>query len=833
MSSAPSHPFILPRKQVIAHIDWADGEHRRSLVKVSSAALQAGDVRTAWLLADRLVRISNRHSAIPYILRASSLARMGKRDEAVADLGIALSIDPENLMLQQALLEIGVSHDRRRAAEMLLAEPRKASQEQAQALTVAAEEGVAAILEGDAGTETLTLELRWRGPQHLHILGTDGQRRLEFELAGAPSQGHAAFPYVARLTLNWPLDCEALAFRPADSRMTFLALPRILYRPGRERPALGRPGAAASLLMVVVPVHDDREATVACLDSLRSAMSGRSDWRAVVIDDASPDRELSGWLREASEQGRFTLLRNALNLGFARSVNRALALRQPDEDVLLLNADTIVPPGAIERLAAAVASAADIGTATPLSNNGEDTSVPRRFAANPMPDAAEIARLDDLARRANAGERIEMPNGVGFCLYVKAAVIERIGPLSLGYGRGYYEDVDFCLRASAAGFRNVCAADVFVGHSGSRSFRGEKAGLVRANLARLERNFPAHRERALAFHRNDPLKPAVQRLEALWLREAPQQPRLVLVQEQVPLWLVRLIANIGGDGRSAVIGRTKAMDGGLVIQLRATGSGMPQQLDVAFAGSAATDPHAIAAELSSFGPSSLLVIDPGEISPAVLAACEMLSMPLSFAVASAFGLAGLPSGRASGPLLVAGPLLRQAAVAAGLPEPAAPRRPAMPPAPERASLRHPGGCLALLAEGDGPPEWELALAIARAMAVSSPDAQIVFAGEPGAGLRPAGALFPSGPMARAETTGWLSAVGVDACVVASRPYGLSDPRSHAWAAAGMPIAYFAPGMVSQADQPHTLLLPLQADDEMIAARVSDWFRDLIAVRASG
>ena len=111
--------------------------------------------------------------------------------------------------------------------------------------------------------------------------------------------------------------------------------------------------------------------------------------RMIVIDDCTPDEDLRALLEERASQGRFTLLKNEENLGFARSVNLALQQRQ-DGDVLLLNADTIVPRGAIDRLAAATHLEADLGTVTPLSNNGEFTSFPRPNTANALDTIEEI-----------------------------------------------------------------------------------------------------------------------------------------------------------------------------------------------------------------------------------------------------------------------------------------------------------------------------------------------------------------------------------------------------------------------------------------------------------
>ncbi len=103
----------------------------------------------------------------------------------------------------------------------------------------------------------------------------------------------------------------------------------------------------ANQVDIIVPVYGNYNATKACLDSLELEGS-KITKRIIVIDDCTPDEDLRALLEERASQGRFTLLKNVENLGFARSVNLALQQRQ-DGDVLLLNADTIVPRGAIDR----------------------------------------------------------------------------------------------------------------------------------------------------------------------------------------------------------------------------------------------------------------------------------------------------------------------------------------------------------------------------------------------------------------------------------------------------------------------------------------------------
>ena len=182
----------------------------------------------------------------------------------------------------------------------------------------------------------------------------------------------------------------------------------------------------------------------------------------MAIDDASPEPELRRYLSELAAAGTIDLLVNETNLGFVGAINRALE-NVLVGDVVLLNSDTIVPPDFVERLANVARSAPDIGTVTPLSNNGDIFSFPIPNDLNPMQSYERILEIDRIASIANAGDVTDVPSGIGFCLYVTRDCLEAIGGLSENFERGYLEDVDLCLRARGKGFRNVCAPSVYVG----------------------------------------------------------------------------------------------------------------------------------------------------------------------------------------------------------------------------------------------------------------------------------------------------------------------------------------------------------------------------------
>jgi glycosyltransferase involved in cell wall biosynthesis len=101
----------------------------------------------------------------------------------------------------------------------------------------------------------------------------------------------------------------------------------------------------------------------------------------------------------------------------------------------------------------------------------------------------------------------DLPTGVGFCFYIRRALIDAIGTFDPAFGLGYGEENDFCLRAVAAGFRNVLCDDAFVLHLGGRSFEGQKATLGPRNLALLQERHPQYLDLVRDYIAADPLRP--------------------------------------------------------------------------------------------------------------------------------------------------------------------------------------------------------------------------------------------------------------------------------------------------------------------------------------
>lgn len=268
---------------------------------------------------------------------------------------------------------------------------------------------------------------------------------------------------------------------------------------------------------VVIPVYRGYAQTIRCIEAVL-ADNARPPGRVVIVDDKSPEPRLSSWLARLAKRGQITLLRNNRNLGFVRSVNRGIA-EAGSRDVVLLNSDTKVVNGWLERLSTAAYAAADIATASPFSNNATICSYPNPMGGT-LPDGLDIRSIDAACRSANSGRIIDLPTTVGFCMYIRRAALDIVGELDARtFGRGYGEEVDFCRRATALGWRHVLACDVFVYHEGAVSF-GANSPHAQRSQDILHTRYPDYDADVKSFVNLDPALPARFALTAALFRNS-------------------------------------------------------------------------------------------------------------------------------------------------------------------------------------------------------------------------------------------------------------------------------------------------------------------------
>jgi O-antigen biosynthesis protein len=270
---------------------------------------------------------------------------------------------------------------------------------------------------------------------------------------------------------------------------------------------------------VIVPVYAGTQDTLRCLHSVLTQTQD-TPFELVVVDDCGPEPALREMLALLAARGLFTLLVNDANQGFVRSVNRGLALH-PSREVVILNADTRVHGNWLDRLLAHARAAPAAASVTPLSNNATLCSYPRTLEDNPELSRVEATQLDRIAARVNAGRHVDVPTGVGFCMYMRRETIAQIGPLDAErFGRGYGEENDWCLRATDAGWYHLIAADIYVTHSGSVSFGAEASPRVAAAMKLIAERWPDYTQRIAQHVAIDALATARARMDAVRLAHA-------------------------------------------------------------------------------------------------------------------------------------------------------------------------------------------------------------------------------------------------------------------------------------------------------------------------
>jgi GT2 family glycosyltransferase len=225
--------------------------------------------------------------------------------------------------------------------------------------------------------------------------------------------------------------------------------------------------SAAPPVAVVIPSWNSAGLLPRCLDSL--AAQGAAP-ELLVVDNGSTD----GTLELLRGRG-VEFISIPRNVGFAAAVNLGAAHTSAPA-LLVLNADTVLEPGATAALAAALAADPELGGVQPriLQLEGERPGDPE---AARLYSAGQALHADGRAYETGAGDpqtdAYRRPREVfgvcGAACLLRRQLFDQLG----GYDETYfafYEDVDLNLRARVAGWRFAYQPDAVVWHLGNASW---------------------------------------------------------------------------------------------------------------------------------------------------------------------------------------------------------------------------------------------------------------------------------------------------------------------------------------------------------------------------
>jgi GT2 family glycosyltransferase/SAM-dependent methyltransferase len=229
------------------------------------------------------------------------------------------------------------------------------------------------------------------------------------------------------------------------------------------------PTTPAGQVDIVIPIYGQAPLVRRCVQSvLRTVPSGK----IILVDDCSPGEEVSGLFAEWKSNPRLMMMTTPSNLGFL-GASKLGASRSQAPFILFLNSDTeALESGWLEAMIPSDEKIAVVGAKllyppdapAPLAGTIQHAGIARNRNGVPYhpflgwaPDAAEDGRPRDV-------------NAVtGACFLVRRSVWQELGGWDADFGRGVYEDVDFCWRARKQGYRILYAPAALLHHRESAS----------------------------------------------------------------------------------------------------------------------------------------------------------------------------------------------------------------------------------------------------------------------------------------------------------------------------------------------------------------------------
>jgi len=260
------------------------------------------------------------------------------------------------------------------------------------------------------------------------------------------------------------------------------------------------------LVTVFIPAwlgsHEAIETTQRCIQSVADSKNNTRALLFVHVDGLPQDRELmekaDELIRNAYESG-FTVEVDSENHGFPHAVNEGS--KSIKTDFILLNSDTVVCDGWIDGIMLGTKED-KVASVTPLSNNGELASYPNLFQSdNDFIDPSLLPAEKQI---------IEMPVGVGFCMWINRKVWEESGGFDEElFPEGYGEETYWCLKTGANGYKHYLSANSYVWHDGSKSYGSERKKRLSVRAMDINKTkFPGYvkelveiPKKLLAFHR--------------------------------------------------------------------------------------------------------------------------------------------------------------------------------------------------------------------------------------------------------------------------------------------------------------------------------------------
>ena len=283
---------------------------------------------------------------------------------------------------------------------------------------------------------------------------------------------------------------------------------------------------------VIVAVHDNSKVVIPCIESVLKWTS--KPYSLFIIDDGSKEKELLSYLDKISKFSFIKIMHNETNIGYVKSINKAI--KNTETDIILLNSDTIVTKNWLDKIYSCAYSNNRISTVSPLSNNATICSIPEFLKQNDLPEGLTVDEFSDIVERTSERRYPTIPTCVGFCMYIKRSIINKIGLFDEVFSPAYEEENDFCMRAYKSGFVSALDDSTFIFHHGKASYKTQTNKLQEEHMQLMLQKHPEYLEIVSGFCNENPLQYIHKKMSSLILQNKKDKFKNVLMILHRPVY---------------------------------------------------------------------------------------------------------------------------------------------------------------------------------------------------------------------------------------------------------------------------------------------------------
>ena len=244
-------------------------------------------------------------------------------------------------------------------------------------------------------------------------------------------------------------------------------------------------------ISIVIPTWNGRSFLETLFNSLSQVSFSEAD--EIIVADGNSDDGTREFVQSVAEESSLQVKLVVLyaNLGFAGNVNAGLNEANPENDVVIMNNDVVIPdPDVFQLLWEFAYSDPKLGVLSPTILRADGRIEAHGAGHLPFSHLGKTWSGGELPIGQYLGLR-ECEVVPFVCAFIKRDCLKAVGPLDEDFF-AYFEDSDFCLRAARAGWKIASLGGASVIHLGPGSTANRIAArgeLYRASHQIFERKW--------------------------------------------------------------------------------------------------------------------------------------------------------------------------------------------------------------------------------------------------------------------------------------------------------------------------------------------------------